>query len=67
MKKHEKRGSHRWLGRLEIHVSFSRNCLEDLGVFGRIILKWIFKNRMGGCGLNLFGSGYGPAVSAVER
>jgi hypothetical protein len=32
------------------------NYSEYIGVDGRIILKGIFLNRVGGCGLNLFGS-----------
>ena len=34
-----------------------RDYLEDLGIGGMIILKWILQNRMGGRGLDLFGSG----------
>jgi hypothetical protein len=34
-----------------------RDYLEDLGIGGMIILKWILQNRMGGHGLDLFGSG----------
>jgi hypothetical protein len=29
---------------------------------GRILLKWIYKNRDGGCGLVSCGSGYGRVV-----
>jgi hypothetical protein len=34
-----------------------RDYLEDLGIEGMIILKWILQNRMGGRRLDLFGSG----------
>jgi hypothetical protein len=37
--------------------SFSRDHLEDLGAVRGIILKWIFKNKLGGYGLISFGSG----------
>jgi hypothetical protein len=30
---------------------------EDLGVDERIILKWSYRNRVGKCGLNSYGSG----------
>jgi hypothetical protein len=32
----------------------------------RMILKWILKNKMGGCGVNLFGSRYGPWQALVN-
>jgi hypothetical protein len=28
-----------------------RDHLEDLGIDGKIILEWILRNRVGGCGL----------------
>ena len=34
-----------------------KNHLEDPGVGGRIILRWIFKNWDVGCGLDCCGSG----------
>jgi hypothetical protein len=43
----EKRNTVFWLG----------NTIEDLGIDGRILLKWRLKNRMVGCGLDLFGVG----------
>jgi hypothetical protein len=41
-----------WSGNLK-----GRNHLEDLGVDGRILLEWIFGNRVGGCGMDSSGSG----------
>jgi hypothetical protein len=42
-----------WLGSLK-----GKDNSEDIGIDGRIILKWIL-NRVGGCGLNSTGSKIG--------
>jgi len=34
-----------------------RDHSEDLGVDGKIILEWIWGNKVGGCGLDECGSG----------
>jgi hypothetical protein len=42
----------------EFANEISNSCLEDLGVLGRIILKWLLKKQGGMVGLNLCGSGH---------
>jgi hypothetical protein len=39
--------------------------LDDLDVNGRIILKYILRNRL--CGLNSSGSGQGPVAGSCEH
>jgi hypothetical protein len=39
---------------------------QDFGVDGKIILKWILGNRVGGCGLDASGSGQGSVASPCE-
>jgi hypothetical protein len=46
-----------WWGNLR-----ERSHLEDLGVDGRIILRWIFSNWVVGYRLDRSGSGYGQVV-----
>jgi hypothetical protein len=40
----------------EKRVAKERDRVEDLGVDGRITLKWFLKKRMGGCELDYYGS-----------
>jgi hypothetical protein len=40
--------------------------LEDMGVDGRIILKWIFRNWNGGRGLDCSGSEWDEVVGSCE-
>jgi hypothetical protein len=42
-----------------------RDHLKDFGLDGRIILDWIL-NKVGGCGLDSSGLGYGPVVGSCE-
>jgi len=60
------------LARRAIHTGFwwgnlrEGNHLEDLGVDGRIILKFIFKKWDGDLGLDLSGLGYGQVAGSCE-
>ena len=60
-------------GRNNVHLGFwwgngkERNHLEDIGVYEKMILKWILRNAMGMCVLNLYGSGRGPVLGCSEH
>jgi hypothetical protein len=41
--------------------------VEGLGVGGRRILKWISRNRVGGCVLDLRDSGYRSGAGSCEN
>jgi hypothetical protein len=41
--------------------------LGDLDVNGKIILDGSQRNRLGSCGLDLFGTRQGPVVSSCEH
>jgi len=43
-----------------------RDHLEDIGVDEKKILKWIFKDRDMGHGLNWYGSGQGQVTGLYE-
>jgi hypothetical protein len=43
-----------------------RNHFEVLGTDGTIILKWVFKNKMGVCGLDSSGLGQEPMAASCE-
>jgi hypothetical protein len=45
-----------------------RDNSEDLSVDGKITLDWIFREiRVGRCGLDSSGSGYGPVAGSCEQ
>ena len=61
------------MGRGEMHTGFwwgdmkVRDHLEDPGVDGRIILRWIFRKWDGGHGLDCSGSGWGQVAGSCTR
>jgi hypothetical protein len=58
----KRRNTHKvWKGTLK-----ERDHLKDLGRDGRITLKWIMGNGMGGYGLDLCGSGWGQMAGCCE-
>jgi len=48
-------------------VSERRDLVEGLGVGGRRILKWISRNRVGGCVLDLRDSGQRSGAGCCEN
>jgi hypothetical protein len=58
----ERRGIYRvWWGNLK-----ERARLEDLGIDGRILLRWIFRKWDGGHGLDSSGSGKGQVAGTCN-
>jgi hypothetical protein len=47
--------------------SEGRDHAKDLDVDGKIMLEWVYGNRVRRCGLDASGSGCGPAVDCCER
>ena len=60
-------------GRTDVHMGLwwgngkERNHLEDLGMDGRVMLKWILRNVMVMRVLNLAGSGQGQVLGCCEH